>query len=129
MKKIRYAIVSSMIVVFNLSMLSAPAHAALIGTEAVAAAQSRQATEQKIQAALSRYEVARQLSALGVDPAEASQRVAALTDQELASLSDRVDQLPAGGDFFGTVGIIFVILLVTDLLGLTKVFPFTRSQR
>ena len=37
--------------------------------------------------------------------------------------------LPAGGDFFGTVGVIFVILLITDILGFTQIFPVTRSQR
>jgi len=73
--------------------------------------------------------VARQLTAMGVNPAEAGKRVAALSDQELASLSDRIDRLPAGGDLFGTLGAIFVILLITDILGFTKVFPFTRAQR
>ena len=66
---------------------------------------------------------------MGVNPDEARQRVAALSDQELASLSDKVDHLPAGGDFFGTVGLIFIILLITDILGFTKIFPFTRAQR
>lgn len=129
MNKLRQAFVYALILVTNLSMLSAPTHAALIGTDAVAAAQSRQATEQKILSALSRDDVARQMTALGVDPLEAGKRVAALSDQELASLSDRIDRLPAGGDFFGTLGVIFIILLVTDILGFTKVFPFTRAQR
>lgn len=124
-----HLIVYAMIFTFNFSMLTLPAHAALIGTDAVAAAQSRMAAEQKVQAALSREDVARQITAMGVDPAEASQRVAALSDQELASLSDRIDRMPAGGDFFGTIGAIFVILLITDILGFTKVFPFTRAQR
>ncbi len=124
-----YSLIYGLILVMNLSMISMPAHAALIGTDAVAAAQSRQASEQKILSALSRDDVARQMTAMGVDPAEAGQRVAALSDQELASLSDRIDRLPAGGDFFGTVGLIFIILLITDILGFTKVFPFTRSQR
>jgi hypothetical protein len=129
MKNLRQTIVYTMIAVLNLSMLSAPANAALIGTEAVAAAESRHATEQKILSALSREDVARQMTALGVDPAQASQRVAALSNQELASLSDRIDRLPAGGDFIGTVGMIFIILLITDILGFTRVFPFTRAQR
>ncbi len=129
MKQLRQLVVCSMIFVFNLAALTAPAHAALIGTEAVAAAQSRQAIEKKIQVALSRDDVARQLTAMGVDPVEAGQRVAALSDSELASLADRIDRLPAGGDLFGTLGAIFVILLITDILGFTKVFPFTRAQR
>jgi hypothetical protein len=129
MKYLFQPIVYMYIFIFNLSVLSAPAQAALIDTEAVAATQSRQATEDKIRAALSRDDVARQLTHLGVDPAEANQRVAALSDRELADVSDRIDRLPAGGDFFGTVGAIFIVLLITDILGFTKVFPFTRAQR
>lgn len=129
MKLFRQLIVFSTILVFNLSALTAPAHAALIGTEAIAAAEQRKATELKVQQVLARDDVARQLNRMGVNADEARQRVAALSDQELASLSDKLDRLPAGGDFFGTVGVIFVILLITDILGFTKIFPFTRAQR
>ena len=129
MKLFRQLIVFSTILVFNLSALIAPAHAALIGTEAIAAAEQRKATELKVQQVLARDDIARQLNRMGVNADEARQRFAALSDQELASLSDKLDRLPAGGDFFGTVGVIFVILLITDILGFTKIFPFTRAQR
>lgn len=129
MKMFRQLIVFATIFAFNLSVLTAPAHAALIGTDAVAAAEHRKAAEQKIQEALARDDVAQQLSRMGVNADEARQRVAALSDQELAGLSDKLDRLPAGGDIFGTLGAIFVILLITDILGFTKVFPFTRAQR
>ncbi len=129
MKYFRQAIVFAVILAFNVSALTAPAQAALIGTEALGAAQQRHASEQKIRDALARDDVARQLSQMGVNPDDARQRVAALSDQEIASLSDKIDRLPAGGDFFGTIGAIFVILLITDILGFTKVFPFTRAQR
>jgi hypothetical protein len=56
-------------------------------------------------------------------------RVRAMSDAEVAALADRVDQAPAGGDVLGLLFAVFVILLVTDILGLTKVFPFTRSVR
>lgn len=129
MKTFRQLIVFATILVFNLSALTAPAHAALIGTEAIAAVEHRKGTEQKVQQVLARDDVARQLNQMGVNADEARQRVAALSDQELANLSDKLDRLPAGGDFFGTVGVIFVILLITDILGFTKIFPFTRAQR
>ncbi|MCI3953327.1 MAG: hypothetical protein K0R53_2827, partial [Burkholderiales bacterium] len=67
---------------------------------------------------------------LGVDPAAARARVDALTDDEAAQLAGHIDQLPAGADsFWGVLLAIFVILLITDILGLTKIFPFTRSMR
>jgi hypothetical protein len=70
-----------------------------------------------------------QLEKLGVNTSDAQVRVAALTDAEAASLAGQIDSLPAGGDVVGALVLIFVILLVTDILGLTKVFPFTRSKR
>ncbi len=129
MRTLRQVFVYALVLMLNLVGLSAPAQAALIGTDALAAASTRQASEQKVQAALARDDVSRQLQKMGVNPDEARQRVAALSDRELAGLSGKIDRLPAGGDFFGTVGLIFIILLITDILGFTKVFPFTRAQR
>ncbi|MGE5338534.1 MAG: PA2779 family protein, partial [Gemmatimonadota bacterium] len=51
------------------------------------------------------------------------------TDDEAQQLAQRLDQLPAGGDAIGVIVFIFVLLLITDILGLTKVFPFTRPIR
>ena len=129
MKKVTQSLVCTVIFILNLASLSLSAQAAMISTEAVLAAQNRQAAEDKVQLALARDDVNKQLQKMGVNPDDARQRVAALSDQELAGLSDRIDRLPAGGDFFGTVGLIFIILLITDLLGFTKIFPFTRAQR
>jgi hypothetical protein len=45
-------------------------------------------------------------------------------------IAGRLDQLPAGqsavGAVVGAILIIFLVLLITDLLGLTNVFPFVR---
>ena len=53
-----------------------------------------------------------------------------LTDTEVARIDQHLDQLPAGGSsVIGALVFIFVLLLITDILGFTKVFPFTRSMR
>lgn len=103
--------------------------AAMIGTEQVLAANAAQQNRAKIAAAMDRPEVMAQLEQLGVNKSDAQERVATLTDEEAASLAGQIDSLPAGGDVVGALVLIFVILLVTDILGLTKVFPFTRSRR
>ena len=60
----------------------------------------------------------------------ARDRVDALSDEEVAVLADRLDQLPAGGTDVLTVAlIVFLVLLLTDILGYTKVFPFTRPAQ
>jgi hypothetical protein len=77
---------------------------------------------------LERADVRAQLEALGVDPAEARARVEGLSETQIAALDARLARLPAGGDFVGVVIAVLVaillILLVTDLLGYTDVFPF-----
>ena len=82
---------------------------------------------------LKREDVQHQLTLLGVDPEEAASRVATLSDEELQQIAGRLDQLPAGegtlGIVVGAVLIIFLVLLITDLLGLTDIFPFVKSTR
>ena len=57
--------------------------------------------------------------------------MAALTDEEVHKIAGNMDKLPAGGDggVLEVLLTIFVVLLITDILGFTKVFPFTRSIR
>ena len=103
-----------------------PAPAALIGTEQAAAAQPGRAL---LAQTLARADVIAGLQARGVSVEAAQARVAALTDAEAAQVAAQIDQAPAGGDALGVILTIFVVLLITDILGFTKVFPFTRTIR
>jgi hypothetical protein len=106
------------------------AQATLIGTEQVArAAGAQSASHARALELLQRADVVDALAARGVDVQQARDRVAALTDDEAARLAHALDQAPAGGDALGVIVFIFVLLLVTDILGFTKIFPFTRSVR
>jgi hypothetical protein len=98
----------------------------LIGTEQAAAAQAGRAL---LEQTLSRADVVAGLQARGVTADAARARVAALTDAEAAHVAAQIDQAPAGGDVLGVIVTIFVVLLITDILGFTKVFPFTRPIR
>lgn len=105
--------------------------AAMISTEQVAASTSTVTGDQdraRIISALSREDVQSALVARGIDPAQAQSRVALLTDDEASSLASKLDTAPAGG-FIGVIVFIFLVLLLTDILGFTKVYPFTRSVR
>jgi hypothetical protein len=104
-------------------------HAAMIGTEQVLAAEHAKQNQARIAAALERPEVVAQLERYGVSKEDARARVAVLTDEEAAMLAEQADTLPAGGDVLGAVLLVFFVLLLTDILGFTKVFPFTRSIR
>lgn len=102
--------------------------AAMVGTGEAVAAANAQHNRDRVTAALARPDIKAQLESMGVDPADASARVAALSDADVSMLAQRLDTLPAGGDsILGVLLFVFILLLVTDILGLTKVFPFTRS--
>jgi hypothetical protein len=105
------------------------AFAGIVSTDDVQTSQNASANRDKLSHFLARDDVQRGLTAQGVDPDAARARVAALTDVEVADLADRVDKAPAGGDVLGVIFTIFLVLLITDILGWTKVFPFTRAIR
>ena len=69
------------------------------------------------------------MKAQGIDANDTKARVAALTDEEVHKIAGNMDRLPAGGDggVLEVLLTVFVVLLITDILGFTKVFPFTRS--
>jgi len=130
LQKIKRFFVCVVIGSFTFVGITQSAQAALISTEQIHAANANatQGNLDAITAALERPEVIAHLERLGVSKDDAQARVAALTDAEAAALAGQIDSLPAGGDVVGALVLIFVILLVTDILGLTKVFPFTRSR-
>jgi hypothetical protein len=105
------------------------AQAGIVTTDEVQASHSTSVNRDKVNSFLARDDVRQGLMTQGVDPDAARTRVDALTDAEVADLAGRVDKAPAGGDILGVVFTVFLILLITDILGLTKVFPFTRSIR
>jgi hypothetical protein len=112
-----------------LSLHLPAAHAGMVGTEAVVNAAQAQQDRERLHSALSRDDVQAQLLARGVDPAQVQARVDSLTDEEMQTLATNMDQLPAGGSVVGALVLIFLVLLVTDLLGLTNVYPFVKHNR
>ena len=110
------------------------AKAQMIGTTTVIAAQKQDANRERVTAFLNREDVQQVMAKHGVNAAEAQKRVASLSDSELTKVSQAMEQLPAGGDsaigiIVGAAVFIFVVLLITDLLGLTHVFPFVNHKR
>ncbi len=111
------------------SLYTPMAQAGMISTpDYVEHSAAADAQRQQVQDFLQRDDVRERLSSMGVDPAAAQARVDSLTDQEVATINQRLDALPAGGDsLIGALVFIFVVLLITDLLGLTNVFPFVKK--
>lgn len=103
-------------------------HAGLISTEEVARVADG-AGHDRLAAALARADVRDEMARLGIDPALAAERAAALTDDEASRLAGHLDSAPAGSGVVGTLVFVFLVLLFTDIMGWTKIFPFTRSIR
>lgn len=116
----------------NFAVLST-GHASMISTDAVARTQDAASVatltpKEELARSLMREDVQAELARMGVSADDAHARIAALTDDEAAQLNQQIQQAPAGG-IIGVIVFVFLVLLITDILGLTKVFPFTRSVR
>ena len=98
------------------------ANAAMIGTETLASQSLRADTEARVQSLLSREDVQSQLVAWGVDVQKAQERAASMSDEELQRVAATLDQQPAGGDLLVVVGLVFVVLLILELVGVTNIF-------
>lgn len=97
------------------------AQAGMIGTEAIVAAQTRDNSLTTVNSFMAREDVQHQLQAWGVEPVMAAERVAQLSDEELQTLAQNIDAQPAGGVLV-VLGIVFVVLLVLELVGVTNIF-------
>lgn len=117
--------------IFCLAVAGFPlsAQASIIATDQIITADAASTHRSTVNAFLQREDVRQAMQSQGISPLAAAERVHAMSDLEVAQLAGRVDQAPAGGEILGLMFTVFIVLLVTDILGLTKVFPFTRSVR
>ena len=132
--KIRKPLAVLMVLTFTgLTVAWTPAQAVMVDTSQILKQNHQEQNRDRLFNLIDRAEVRAQLEAWGVDGQIAKARINSLTDEEVAEIVERFDQLPAGGDGFGLlVGaalLVFIILLVTDILGYTDVFPFVKKQR
>ena len=120
---LRRLIASLLIVCIALPL---PSQAAMVATDSALSGTQRE----QVNLFLQRADVQAKLQSFGVNADDVKARVAALNDDEVSQLAARIDSLPAGGaDIIGAILLVFIILLITDILGLTKVFPFTKPMR
>ncbi len=116
----------SILMALVLLMVSTPlgsVFAAMVGTEAILENHNIPGARDRVRSFLDRQDVQSVLMDRGIDPAEAKARVDTLSDAEVMQLAEKIDVLPAGGDFWGTfvfvVVIIFLTLLILEILGYT----------
>jgi hypothetical protein len=117
-KTVVYALIASLL------SLASPAivQAEMIGTLAAFESAQRDANLAKLNEVLARDQVREQMRALGVDQAQVEARLAGLTDAELNELAGNLDTLPAGAGILEVVGIVFIVLLILEAVGVLDIF-------
>ena len=125
----------SVLLTISILLISIPhksALAVMVGTETVLDVTRSQEARDYLNQILAREDVQTALIAEGLDPVEAKARVDSLSDAEVVSLADQIEQVPAGasalGIILGTALIVFLVLLITDILGFTDIFPFVKKH-
>jgi len=111
-----------LVAALSLSLVANTANAGVIGTQQAMSAELRSAKETQVRSSLARDDVRQAMLQLGVDPADAEARIASLSDAELLQLEGQLDRLPAGGDALAVIGVVFLVLLILELVGVTNVF-------
>jgi hypothetical protein len=112
------------LLILSMSLLGVPAVglAAPIGTDTLVQLEQRGELVSRIQSGLARDDVRAQLLARGVAPGEVDARLGALSNEELQMIALQFDELPAGGNLLAVIGVVFVVLLILELVGVTNVF-------
>ena len=127
MNRFRSLVAASLIVSLAGISVPLPAQAAMLSTGDALASSARA----RLNSLLERQDLQAKLAAYGVNASDVKARVAALSDDEAAQLAKQIDAAPAGGDAGALIGaalIVFLVLLITDILGYTHVFPFTKKM-
>ena len=118
----KFLITPLLVVSLTLSMVVTPATAGVISTQQALSAELRAAKETQVRQSLAREDVRQAMQRLGVDPADADARIASLSDAELVQMQGELDRLPAGGSALAVIGVVFVVLLILELVGVTNIF-------
>ena len=110
-----------------------PIFAAMVSTDASLDMIRANESRENLKKLISREDVQKMLISRGIDPAEAKARVNSLTDSEAIALAEKLDKFPAAGNAIGVIVgaalIVFLVLLLTDILGYTDVFPFVKAKK
>lgn len=111
-----------------MGFITLPVQAAMVTTPDVLQSQQSEYDRQQLVELLDREDVQKQLLDYGVAPEQVQERVNNMTDAEVAQLNDQIADMPAGG-ILGAILLIFVVFVITDVIGATDIFSFIHPVR
>lgn len=116
--------------ILSITLFAQVSFAQMASTGALIKETAPASSKEKLMQTISREDVVKKFEQMGVDPKMVEARVASMTDEEASEIAYQIDTLPAGADagmsIIGAIVFVFIVLLITDILGVTKVFNFTR---
>lgn len=113
--------IAASVLLFSLGQATAGVYT----SEQAISSQQYQYNKQQVLTLVNSAEVQQRLMTLGVSPAEAQMRVDSMTNDELITFNQQMNDMPAGG-IVGTIVTVLVVVAVLDLMGITDVYPFIR---
>ena len=119
MNKLIKASIACTILMFGLGQASADVYS----PDQVISHQQFNYDKQQVLSFVGNAQVQQKLIELGVSPADAQQRIANMTHQEINALNSQLNDMPAGG-IIDVVVTVLVVVAVLDLMGITDVYPF-----
>jgi len=106
------------------------AQAAMLDNATLLAEDPVEQTRDSLQQLLEQDEARQQLQALGVSPEWALERARTLSAGELARINQGIGQLETGSDsVLGVLLVIFIVFIITDIIGATDIFPFVHPVK
>ena len=78
---------------------------------------------------INRADVKQRFISMGVKPEAVEDRIQLMTADEVAQLNKQIDELPAGGDVLGVILVVFIVFVITDVIGATDIFPFIKPVK
>jgi hypothetical protein len=118
------------IVMIGISLPCQPLMATMIDMETLMEADQAQKARIYVNQIMAQKEVRQKLIAQGIDPREAQTRVDCLSNTEVVRLAHEIEHLPAGGHVIGVlvgaVLVVFIVLVITDILGYSDFFTFIK---
>jgi len=117
-------VISLMIGVMLSLQLPMAAQAAMVSTSEMMPSTTLSMDRAGLIEQLQKKELQNQMIGLGVDPAMVISRVENMTEAEVISLNEKIQEMPAGEGILGLIVLLFIVFIITDALGVTDVFNF-----
>lgn len=116
------SMITNLLVALAMIAMVMPAQGQLVSTGDALALDAGNLTT-RVEAYLLRDGVAAELAELGVSHEMAMARVADMSAAELEQIAGRIDQMPAAGEgVIVVLGVVFLVLIILELVGVTNVF-------